>query len=437
MSIDIGSVYRDHADLAPRAVSPFMDALRGSDILAIAQQVKQLQSEGHTVRNLTIGDFDAAQFPIPDALREEIKAALDAGHTTYPPAVGMPELREAIRALYLRDLGLDIPVDAILAGSGARPPLYAAFGVLVAEGDTVVYPVPSWNINHYTFLNKGRGVPIITTPESGFMPTLAQIKPHLAEARMVVINSPSNPAGTVISKESLTEICDAILEENRARRQRGDRPLYLLYDAVYWQLTFNGAEHHMPMSLRPEMAAYTIIIDAISKSWAATGLRVGWCVAPPWVRAKMQALIGHMGAWAGRAEQVATAHVLAQPSLTAEWMSAFMDGISARLGALEAGITALRAEGFPIRCLRGEGAIYLSVQVDLVGRTAPDGTTLATDEDVRSYILRTAGVAVVPFPAFGFPEGSGWVRMSVGAISEADAQATVASLRAAMAPFRA
>lgn len=436
MTIDIGSVYRDHADLAPRAVSPFMDALRGSDILAIAQQVKQLQSEGHTVRNLTIGDFDAAQFPIPDALREAIKAALDAGHTTYPPAVGMPELREAIRGLYLRDLGLDIPVDAILAGSGARPPLYAAFGVLVAEGDTVVYPVPSWNINHYTFLNKGRGVPIVTTPESGFMPTLAQIKPHLAEARMVVINSPSNPAGTVISKESLTEICDAILEENRARRQRGDRPLYLLYDAVYWQLTFNGAEHHMPMSLRPEMAPYTIIVDAISKSWAATGLRVGWCVAPPWVRAKMQALIGHMGAWAGRAEQVATAHVLAQPSLTAEWMSAFMDGISARLGALEAGITALRGEGFPVRCLRGEGAIYLSVQVDLVGRTAPDGTTLATDEDVRSYILRHAGVAVVPFPAFGFPEGSGWVRMSVGSISEADAHATVASLRAALAPFR-
>jgi aspartate aminotransferase len=438
MTIDIGSVYRDHADLAPRAVSPFMDALRGSDILAIAQQVKQLQSEGHTVRNLTIGDFDAAQFPIPDALREAIKAALDAGHTTYPPAVGMPELREAIRGLYLRDLGLDIPVDAILAGSGARPPLYAAFGVLVAEGDTVVYPVPSWNINHYTFLNKGRGVPIVTTPESGFMPTLAQIKPHLAEARMVVINSPSNPAGTVISKESLTEICDAILEENRAPppARRPSRSTSCLRRRLLAAHVQRRRAPHADEPAPRDGALHHHRSTPSASRWAATGLRVGWCVAPPWVRAKMQALIGHMGAWAGRAEQVATAHVLAQPSLTAEWMSAFMDGISARLGALEAGITALRGEGFPVRCLRGEGAIYLSVQVDLVGRTAPDGTTLATDEDVRSYILRHAGVAVVPFPAFGFPEGSGWVRMSVGSISEADAHATVASLRAALAPFR-
>lgn len=435
MTIDVGAIYRDTESLAAVACAPYISGLRGSDILAIAQEVRLLQAGGRTVFNLTIGDFDPKVFPIPDALKTAVQQAYDEGHTNYPPAVGIPELRDAIRDLYRRELGLDFPADAILAGSGARPPLYGAFGVLVGEGDTVVYPVPSWNVNHYTFLNKGRGVPLVTTPESGFMPTVEQIRPHLGEARVVVINSPSNPAGTVIAEQQLAEICDAILGENERRRQAGTRPLYLIYDAVYWQLTFSGARHVTPIGLRPAMAPYTIIIDAISKSWAATGLRVGWCICPPWVRTKMQALIGHMGAWAGKAEQVGTARVLADPSLTAVFMASFKAGVEARLSGLQRGIEAMAAEGHPVRTLRGEGAIYLSVQVDLVGRTAPDGSVLATDEHVRAWLLQKGGVAVVPFTAFGYPEGSGWMRMSVGAIREEDVQGTIDGLRAALAGF--
>ncbi|MFM2160818.1 MAG: hypothetical protein RLZZ383_330 [Pseudomonadota bacterium] len=434
--IDLSRYYDEAKDTAARAIAPRIDGLRGSDILAIATQVRGLVLAGRKVYNLTIGDFSPAQFPIPDALRDGITAALGEGHTNYPPAVGVPELRSAIRAMYQRDLGLDFPESTIIAGSGARPPIFGSFGVLVEPGDHVVYPVPSWNINHYTFLNQGVGVPLVTTAASGFMPTAEQVAPHLHSARILVVNSPSNPAGTVIAPEALAALCDLVLQENERRRTIAERPLFLVYDAIYWKLTFGDARHVMPQQLRPEVAPYTIIIDGISKWWAATGLRLGWVVAPPWVAAKMQAYIGHMGAWSGKAEQVAAARLLDQPASWAPFMETFKTGVERRLSTLERGIASLRADGFPVHSLRGEGAIYLSVHFDIVGRTAPDGTTLDTDEAVRSYILEHAGVAVVPFPAFGYPQGSGWVRMSVGAISEADAQGTVDALRTALAPFR-
>jgi aspartate aminotransferase len=434
--IDVARYYREAEDTAARATSPYMAGLRGSDILAIAGQVRALQGQGRKVFNLTIGDFDPKHFPIPDALREAIHAAYDEGHTNYPPAIGVPELRDAIRQMYREELGLDFPDDAILAGSGARPPIFGSFGVIVGEGDVVVYPVPSWNINHYTFLNRGRPVPLVTTPESGFMPTAAQIRPHIHEARIVLINSPSNPAGTVIAPDALAEICDLVLEENGRRNAAGERPVILVYDAVYWKLTFGEARHVMPQQVRPEIAPYCVIIDGISKWWAGTGLRVGWVVAPPWIRAKMAAYVGHMGAWAAKAEQIATARVLAHPGLTADFLIGFKGRLQQRFAALEGGIAELSASGYPIRSLRGEGAIYLSVQLDILGRAAPDGTRLDTDEAVRSYILEHAGVAVVPFPAFGYPQGSGWMRMSIGAISQDDAEGTVAALRAALEPFR-
>ncbi|MCB9680208.1 MAG: aminotransferase class I/II-fold pyridoxal phosphate-dependent enzyme [Alphaproteobacteria bacterium] len=435
MAVDVASHYRSAADLAARATQPGMDGLKGSQILAIAGEVRELRAQGKAIHNLTIGDFDPRYFPIPDALRDRIKDELDAGQTNYPPAVGVPELRAAVVALYERELGLTFPIDSVLAGSGARPPIYATFATIVAEGDTVVYPVPSWNVSYYVYLNRGRGVPIVTQPETGFMPTAAQLAPHLSTARLLVINSPQNPSGTVITEEVLGELCDAILAENARRRELGERPLMLLYDAVYWQLTFAGARHLTPIGLRPAMAPYTVMVDAISKWWAATGLRVGWCVAPPWVRAKMQALVGHMGAWPARAEQLATAALLQDPSLLGDYLDHFKRQVQQRLELLQRGIEDMARDGLPIRCLSVAGAIYLSVQLDLVGRTAPDGTPLPDDEAVRKWILHTAGVAYVPFTCFDYPGGSGWIRLSVGSVSMADVEATLASLRAALTPF--
>ncbi len=430
--IEVGSLYAGHEDLAATAPNAWALGMEGSDILAIAAQVNAMKARGEAVANFTVGDFDPKQFSIPEALGVAIGEELAAGQTNYPPAIGIPELRKAIASFYADRLGLKFSPDHILVGSGARPPIYAAFQTLVAPGDKIVYPVPTWNCRYYVYLAQAVGVPVTTRPENGFMPSAADLAPHLRDARVLYLNSPLNPCGTVISEELLRGVSQAVVDENRRREETGERPLMLIYDMVYWQLTFDGAEHFTPIGLVPEIAPYTLIIDAISKSWAATGLRVGWAAVPPWIHGPMQSLIGHVGAWAGRAEQRATARLLAEPAQVDPFMDGFRAGLKARLGRLHAGLQAMKAAGKPVDSVAAGGAMYLSARFDLVGITTRSGRTIANAEDVRRFLLDEAAVAVVPFTAFGYPSDTPWVRFSVGAASEADVDAALDRLRAAL-----
>ncbi len=415
MSLDVRP-WVQQEDLSTLLPNTLAAGLKGSQILAIAGDVRRMKAEGRQVSDFTIGDFDPSIYPIPDLLEKGIIAQLQAGQTNYPPAIGTPELCDAVLSFYRSTLGLDYPTGSVQVGSGARPPIYAAFQTVIEPGDVVVYPVPTWNVRYYVYLRQAEGVAVQTRPEDGFMPTARDILPHLSRARMVVLNSPLNPAGTVISETLLREICEAIVAENQERRARSERPVVLLYDQVYWQLTFPGHQHHTPPGLVPEMAAYTIHIDAISKCWAATGVRVGWAVAPPPLIAKMKPLVGHMGAWAARAEQMATAKLLEAPAEVAPFLTGFRDRIQGSLQRLADGFASMAAEGLPVRCLPPQGAIYLSVRFDRSGLTAK-GQAIETDEALRALLLEEAGVAIVPFASFGYPEDSGWFRFSVGAAS--------------------
>ena len=267
------------------------------------------------------------------------------------------------------------------------------------------------------------------TSQKTVMPTATQLMPHLPTARLIVLPSPLNPCGTAISQERLTEICEAIVAENNRRAETGERPLMLLYDQVYWQLTFGETKHYTPVELVPEMANYTVLIDAISKAWAATGVRLGWAVAPPWVRNRMKPLIGHMGAWSARAEQLATADLMNDSAEIDAYIDDFKDSISRRLDRLHEGLQALKADDLPVDSIAPQGAIYLSAKLDLIGATAPDGTVLESDDDVRRLLLNQANIAVVPFTAFGYPENTGWVRLSVGSVTEEDIEAALGRLR--------
>jgi aspartate aminotransferase len=244
---------------------------------------------------------------------------------------------------------------------------------------------------------------------------------------VLLLNSPLNPCGTVMDPALLKPVCEAIVEENARREAAGERPLILIYDQVYWQIVFEGYTHQTPIHMVPEMAKYTVLVDAISKAWAGTGIRVGWAVAPPWIRDRMKALIGHMGAWAARAEQMATADLLADPDLVDPFMDGFKVELSDRLCALRDGFRAMRDRGCPVDCLDAQGAIYLSARLDLVGRTIR-GREIKTDDDIRSVLLHEANVAVVPFSAFGYPDGTGWVRFSVGSVSMEDVQAALQNI---------
>ena len=403
-------------DLAVSRLSTIASELVGSEILKIAAEVRALAADGRDICNLTVGDFAASEFRIPESLEQGIIAALRRGETNYPPSDGIIPLREAIRSFYRRALGFTPELRSVIVTGGSRPGIYGTYRALCDAGDRVVYPTPSWNNNHYVHLVGAEHVAVQTEAATGFMPTRGSLEQAVRGARLLALCSPLNPTGTVFTASALRDICQLVVDEN-ARRGPDERPLYLMYDQVYWTLTFEGAEHVHPIGVCPEVEPYTIYIDGISKAFAATGVRVGWIVAPPDVAGAMSGLLGHVGAWAPRAEQSAVASLLADTAAIERYHDGMIAGVRERLDALYRGIVALRDEGLPVDALAPEGAIYLSARFDLAGRYVRDGTALSTDEEVRGYLLRAAGVAVVPFQAFGVQGDTGWFRLSVGAVS--------------------
>ncbi len=422
--LDVGATLSPTGEAdAQRGLSRMALGLVGSEILKIAAEIRALQAEGQPIVNLTVGDFSASEFRIPNKLEAGIVAALAEGHTNYPPSDGLPELREAVSSFLAREQGIRYPVSCILIAGGARPLLYAAYRAVLDPGDRVVYPVPSWNNNHYVHLAGAVGVPVRCRPENAFLPLPSELVPHLRDARLLVLNSPLNPTGTAFEPEALTAIARAVVDENIRRRTTGERALFLVYDQVYWTLTARGTAHVDPVRLVPEAAPWTILIDGLSKAFAATGLRVGWSCAPPAVSARMRDLLGHVGAWAPKAEQRASALLLADAGAVSDWLGGMRAAVQARLDVLYDGFMALKAEGLPIDAIAPRGAIYLSARVVRPGET---------NEAVRRFLLREAGVAVVPFQAFGYPDDDGWMRLSVGAVSVAQCQAAVAGIGRAL-----
>ena len=423
--------YLDSPEKSDAGLSALARGVVGSEILRIAGEIRAVQATGVPVCDLTIGDFDPKYFPIPKELLEATRKALEAGQTNYPPAEGILPLREAVLRLYERDLGLTYPVDSIVIAAGARPLLYGAYRTLVDPGDIAIYPVPTWNNNHYAYLSGARGVPVPVTAASNFFPTPDQLRPHLSSARLLILNSPLNPTGTVISKQALTAITAMVLEENRRREASGKRPLYFVFDQVYWTLTFGSATHHTPVEVVPESAPYVIFLDAISKAFCATGMRVGWGVMPPAMRKRVSDILGHVGAWAPKAEQVGVAALLNNPEAVQVFRDSVRQKLSQRLEALYGGMMDMKKDGFPVDAIEPQGAIYLSARFDLCGRTV-NGTVLKTNDDVRRLLLG-AGLGVVPFQAFGLAGESGWFRLSVGAVSMDDIAAAFPRLRALLA----
>jgi aspartate aminotransferase len=430
--LDLAELVRDSGSDPRLRVSDMAAGLIGSEILRIAGEIRDLMATGRPVCNLTVGDFDPRYFPIPDVLMQGVRAALEEGETNYPPSNGMQDLRKAVAHFYERDLGLRYPVDSVLIAGGARPIIYCIFRTLVDPGDKVVYTVPSWNNNHYVHLVGAQGVPVVCRPEHRFLPTREELVPALPGARLLCLNSPLNPAGTAFERGVLLGLCEAVLEENEARTRRGERPLYVMYDQIYWMLCFGDTAHVTPPELLPEMARYTLFVDGISKAFAATGLRVGWGVGPVDVISRMSAVLGHVGAWAPRAEQRATAGLLDDEDGIRRYQAGFKRQLEIRLDLLHQGFQAMKARGLPVESIPPMGAIYLTVRINPFGRRTPEGTELRTNRDVRRYVLEAAGIGIVPFGAFGSTVDEGWFRLSVGAVSEAEIEAALPRLEEAL-----
>lgn len=393
-------------------LSKLADTLVGSEIVKLGNEINVRKSKGETIFNYTIGDFDPQVFPIPEKLENLILKAYQDKRTNYPPGDGILPLRQAIGDWFRRKFNIDYANNEIQISSGGRPIIYTIFKTLVDANDKVIYTVPSWNNNHYTNMNLGQHCIIEVTPENNFMPTAAEIAPHLKGATLLCLCSPQNPTGTTLKKEELLKICNLVLQENNSRGEE-EKKLYVMFDQMYWTLVYGETEHYNPVALVPEMKAYTIFVDGISKAFAATGVRVGWTMGPKNIIDKIKGFLSHIGAWAPLAEQVATAEFLNMPDEVDQYVKHIGAQLNERLHYMYDRIQQLKAGGYPVDAIAPQAALYLTIKLDFKGYKN-GAQTFETQNDITQFLLSDAQLAIVPFNCFGANAESPWYRASVG-----------------------
>jgi len=411
-------------------LSKLAGTLKGSEIVRLGNEISERIRQGEKIYNFTIGDFAPSIFSIPNELEQLILKSYKEHYTNYPPAEGIIELRKAVSEFIKFREGLNYSTNEIQIASGGRPLIYTLFKTIVNPGDKVIYGVPSWNNNHYTHIHNAEHCVIETTPENNFMPLAKDIAAHIEQASLICLCTPQNPTGTTLGKEELEKICDLILDENNSREEE-EKKVYLMFDQIYWTLTYGETQHYNPVTLRPKMQEYTIFIDGISKAFAATGVRVGWALGPAGIIAKMRALLSHIGAWAPMAEQKAVAQYLLQNDAISNYLKAFKQALEERLIKIYNGFISLKQKGYLVDAIVPQAAIYLTIKIDIVGQSSGNAI-LQTQSDVTSYILREAKLAVVPFYAFGADNQSPWYRLSVGTCDLKEINPMLAQLERAL-----
>ena len=412
-------------------LSNLSETLIGSEIVKLGGEIREKISQGEKIYNFTVGDFDPSIFPIPKELENEIVDAYRHHFTNYPAAEGNLDLREAISQFISNRQQLKFETSEILVASGGRPLIYSLFRAICDKGDKVIYAVPSWNNNHYANFVGAEHILVEASRENNFMPTAEEIKPHIKGATLLALCSPQNPTGTTFSKAILKEISEMVLEENKSRKA-GEKKLYIMYDQMYWHLTYGNIQHYNPITLVPEMQPYTVFIDAISKVFAATGVRVGWATGPVEVINKAKAFLTHLGAWAPMAEQKAVARFLPQRENIDRYLSDFKKELEIRLVDIHNGLQRLKQAGYKVDSVAPEAGIYLTVQFDLTGKRTNEGKTLEKQSDVTAYLLNEAKLAVVPFYAFGASAESSWYRLSVGTCKKEEIKQVFVQLKATL-----
>ncbi len=394
-------------------LSKASETITTSPILIIAAEINKKIQQGENVFNLTVGDFNSQIYPIPERLTELTIEAYRQHETNYPGAFGIDQLRQSIIGLLKDYCEIDVTMNEVQVASGSRPLIYSFFKTIVDPGDKVIFPVPSWNNDYYTEMHSAEAVIVETSPETNFFPTAESLQTVIKDAVLLSLCSPQNPTGTILDKQQLIDICELVVAENK-RRSPDQKPLYVMFDQVYWLLTFGQSSFHHPLHVCPEIKPYAVFIDGISKSLAGTGVRVGWATGPEGIMAKMRAFIAHIGAWAPKPEQIATGLFLAEKESVETYLTDFRSQLQNRLDGFYQGFMKLKNKGYDVDAIAPQAAIYLSIKLNLKGKTTKTGKLLKNDEDVHDYLLNQVGIGVLPFSWFGADAYADWYRISVG-----------------------
>lgn len=375
----------------------------GSEIIKISQQIKEV-SKTRPVQNFSIGDFNPKINPIPEKLKEYIVESYNDDLTNYPMSPGELDLRVSVSNYIKKTKGIEYTEEEILIGCGVRPLIYTIFKTIVDSEDTVMYPVPSWNNNHYSFLHSAIKIPIECKPDNSFFPTFEDVKGKLENTRLLCLCSPQNPTGRVIDKDTLKQICDEIVRVNKEKTKK----TYLFFDQIYSDLVPNGLFTH-PLDVCPEIRDYLICVDGISKSLCATGVRVGWVFGPKNIISKMTEIFSHIGAWSPKPEQTAVAKYLNDYELISEFITNKVNQYSEISNKICEKLEELKQRKFRIDYQKPEGGIYISIYLG-------ESQFFTNVENYVQFLIKNCGVGLVPFEYFGSTDNNGWFRMSIGGV---------------------
>ncbi len=372
-------------------ISRMAAAVQPSATLAAGAKARQMRAEGINVFDFSLGEPD---FATPEHICQAAARAMQAGHTHYTPANGTAELRAAVARLYQKTYGLRYTPEQVLISSGAKHSIHNALAATVGPGDEVIIPTPYWvSYSDLVEMTGARYVLVPTTHESGFKMSPQQLRAAITpRTRLLMLNSPANPTGTVYTRQELETLADVILESNLA----------VLSDEIYERLVFGDARATCFAALRPELAERTITISGCSKSYAMTGWRVGWTAGPaPVIRAMGNVQSQETGCPCSVSQYAAVAALEGDQDCVERMRREFearRDLVCRRLSAMPS-----------IRCPMPGGAFYAFFDVaSHFGRTL--GRTKVSDSmSFCQAALETAHVNLVPGSAFG---AEGYVRLS-------------------------
>ncbi|MEZ6125047.1 MAG: pyridoxal phosphate-dependent aminotransferase [Planctomycetaceae bacterium] len=372
--------------------SRLVNQLAPSATIAAAAKARELRAKGVKVLEFTLGEPD---FSTPKHICDAAKAAMDAGHTKYTPATGLPALKQAICEAFERDTSVKYTPAEVTVSNGAK---HAIHNVLVAccdPGDEVIIPTPYW-VSYSALVELVGAIPVLveTTEESGFCLTAEQFRNAVTpKTRMLMLNSPSNPTGGVYPIESLRALADVAVEKD----------IIVLSDEIYDKLIYSGHEFRSFASFGDEVRQRTIIVNGVSKAYAMTGWRIGWTLAPVNVSKRIDDLQSQQTSNPCSISQHAAIAALNGPQqCVADMLVQFQKRRDYVLGRLRAipGLTFVDPGG----------AFYAFFNVSsYFGKALQGGVKVNNATDFCTALLEQAHVATVTGDAFGAP---GYVRLS-------------------------
>jgi aspartate aminotransferase len=372
-------------------------AVQPSATLSAATRARQMKADGLAVHDFSLGEPD---FPTPEHICAAAVKAMREGHTRYTPAAGIPELRKAVGRCYEKTYGIKYAPEQVVISNGAKHSLHTALAATVGPGDEVIIPTPYWVSYSDLVQMTGASYKLVSTRlEDGFKMTPAQLRAAITpRSRLVMLNSPSNPTGTVYARQELETLADVVLETN----------LGVISDEIYEKLVFGNAKATCFATLRPGLAERTITISGASKTYAMTGWRMGWACGPAAIIKTMGDVQSQQTGCPCSVSQYAALAALEGDQQCVETMrkefAARRDLVCKRLQAMPG-----------IRCPVPEGAFYAFFDVSAYfGRTL-GGRQIGDSASFCTAALETAHVNVVPGSAFG---AEGYVRLSYAASRE-------------------